>query len=444
MTSPREAGLPRIAIAGRPNVGKSTLFNRLIKKRKAITDPTPGVTRDPIEGSYNISGIPMRLVDTGGYKLENEGFDELVSQKSLLTASEADLILLVLDVTEVTPEDESFMKMLRPYTEKVMLVINKIDSEERENLVWNYYSYGFEKVIGISATHGRGIAQLEEEILNYLETKNFDYTEVSDPIDIRLAILGKPNAGKSTLTNALVGEDRSIVSDIPGTTRDVIEGSFHYKGKNIQVLDTAGIRKKKKVAENVEYYSVNRAISTIDDSDVVLLMIDSIEGLTDQDKKIADHVVKHGKGILLVLNKWDLKPDIENLEDAEKDKIRYFFPILDFAPILTISAKEKTGLKELLNKVIQVQTQRLNRIDTGRLNQALADWVDQNPAPNVKGKSRKIRYITQVSANPVSFVYFVNRKVGFPAAYIEYITNRIRRDFGFHHIPILVEVRESK
>jgi len=444
LTSIKEGGLPKIAIAGRPNVGKSTLFNRLIKKRKAITDPTPGVTRDPIEGRYVISGVPIRLVDTGGYKLENEGFDELVTKKSLETAAEADLILLVLDVSEITPEDESFIQMLRPYSEKVFLIINKIDSPEREDLIWNFYSYGFDKVLGVSATHGKGIAEMEEEIISYLESREFDYTEISDPIDIRLAILGKPNAGKSTLTNALLGQDKSIVSDIPGTTRDVIEGAFKYKGKNFQVLDTAGIRKKKKVAENVEYYSVNRAIRTIDDSDVVVLMIDSEEGLTDQDKKIADHVVKKGKGILLVLNKWDLKPDIPNLEEAEKDKIRYFFPILDFAPVLNISAKEKTGIKELLNKVIQVQTQRLNRIDTGRLNQALADWIEQNPAPSVKGRSRKVRYITQVSADPVSFVYFVNRKKGFPQSYVEYITNRIRRDFGFHHIPLIVDVRESK
>ena len=313
--------IPVVSIIGRPNVGKSTLFNRLIGKRRAITDPTPGVTRDPIPERCLIGNHYVTLVDSGGIKLELEGLDDLVTQKSLSLLDKSDVIVFMMDCMQVTAEDEELVNKLRLYTDKVLLVVNKIDDTHREDLIWEYYSYGFQRVLGISAAHGLGIEELEETLLGMLDLE--ERFEAPEEIEtIKLAVLGKPNTGKSTLTNLLVGEDVSIVSTIPGTTRDVVRGAFSYKNADFTVLDTAGIRRKSKVDESVEYYSVNRSIKTIDEADVILLMIDSVEGLSDQDKKIANLIVRKGKGIILVLNKIDQLTGVENELAAIKDRMR--------------------------------------------------------------------------------------------------------------------------
>lgn len=434
--------LPRIVIVGKPNVGKSTLFNRILKKRRAITDPTPGVTRDAIEEKAIIAGREVILVDTGGYKVERDDrFDELVAEKSLEVLEDADLIMFLVDVDDVSGEDEAYIEHLRPYPDKTLIIANKVDHVEKEPNIYNLYTLGFENIIGISATHGRFIQEMEEKILSMIDFENLKERVDNEP-DLKIAILGKPNVGKSTLTNAFTGRIDSIVSPIAGTTRDVVKGNFQYKKKNIRVLDTAGIRKKKRVVEDIEYYSVNRAIKSINQSDVVFLMIDVEEGLSEQDKKIAHQIVKKGKGVILVLNKWDLKKDVKNEFKAVEDRMRFLFPILDFSPILPISAKNGDGLNELLDMALLVKKQLQQRVETPLLNDALAEWIDFTAIPQVKSKTFKIRYITQVSSDPVEFILFVNREKLFPTSYVRYIKNQIKKEFGFNKIPFTVELKE--
>lgn len=435
--------LPLISIIGRPNVGKSTLFNRLIGKRRAITDPTAGVTRDPIPERWLLGNHHVTLVDSGGVKVEKEGLDFAVSEKSLSLLEISDIIIFLMDVTEITAEDQMLLEELRPYTDKVVLAVNKVDDTSRDDLVWNYFSYGYQRVVGISAAHGLGIEELEDTILGMLDLERTE--EIPDePETIKLAIMGKPNTGKSTLTNLLTGRDISIVSDIAGTTRDVMRGTFIYKGTEYTVLDTAGIRRKSKVEEDVEYYSVNRAIKTIDEADVVLLMIDVKEGLAEQDKKIAQLIVRRGKGIVLVLNKIDQLKGIGNELEAIKDRVRFLFPILNFAPLMPISALEGQDIGKLLDMVWQVWRQLNKRIDTSDVNEALKRWTTDQEPPRGAAGHYKVLYGTQVSENPVRFLFFVNRISQFPDTYVSYLKNCIRKDFGFSYIPVEISLRERR
>ena len=438
-----DSTLPLISIIGRPNVGKSTLFNRLIGKRRAITDPTPGVTRDPIPERWLLSNNPVTLVDSGGVKLDKEGLDFEVSDKSLSLLGISDAIIFLMDCMDVTREDQMLIDTLRPYADKVVLVVNKVDDISRDDLVWNYFSYGYQRVVGISAAHGLGIEELEDSLLGMLDLERTEDIP-EEPETIKIAILGKPNTGKSTLMNLLTGRDISIVSPIAGTTRDVMRGTFIYKGTEYTVLDTAGIRRKSKVEEDVEYYSVNRAIKTIDDADVVLLMVDIMEGITEQDKKIADLIVRRGKGVIIVLNKTDLLKGIPNEIEAIKDRVRFLFPVLSFAPLMPISALKGLDIGKLLDMVWSVWKQLTKRIDTSALNTALKEWTKDNEPPRGAAGHYKVLYGTQVSASPVRFLFFVNRVHDFPDSYISYLKNMIRRDFGFSYIPVEISLRERR
>ncbi|MDD4573166.1 MAG: ribosome biogenesis GTPase Der [Sphaerochaeta sp.] len=435
--------MPVIAIIGRPNVGKSTLFNRLIGKRRAITDPTPGVTRDTIPERWLLGNHPVTIIDSGGVKIDREGLDGLVADKSLALLEISDAIVFMMDCTDVTAEDRELLEFLRPFTDKIVLVVNKIDTPSRDDLLWEYYEYGYQRVLGISAAHGHGIEELEDTLLGMLNLISLD--EAPDELEsVKVAILGKPNTGKSTLANLLVGEEISIVSDIAGTTRDVVMGAFSYKGSDFTVLDTAGIRRKNKVDDDVEYYSVNRAIKTIDEADVVLLMIDAIEGLSDQDKKIAQLIVRRGKGIILVLNKIDLLPGVANELEAIKDRMRFLFPVLSFSPISAISATQGKDIGKLLDTVWAVWRQLNKRIDTSTLNTAIKEWGEAYQPPRGSSGHFKVMYGTQISANPIRFLMFVNRIKDFPQSYIQYMKNCIRRDLGFTQVPIEISLRERK
>jgi GTP-binding protein len=431
----------RVALVGRPNVGKSTLFNRLVGKRQAITDPTPGVTRDAVESVWKNGDRYVLLADTGGYQTEGGELDRVVAARSIERARSCDLIVLVLDIRNLTPEDEDFIALLRPYASKILVALNKADSPEKDTLVADFLPLGFAEYVCISASHGRGVDELTERVFDRLPRQALP--PEPEP-DLRLAILGKPNAGKSTLVNLLTESELSIVSEIPGTTRDPVEGRFVFQGRRIRVIDTAGIRRRGKVVEDVEYYSVNRAIKTISECDVVLLLIDAEEGLTDQDKKIAYQIVKEGRGIIFGLNKWDLLPKIKNQVEAVRDRIRFLFPILDFAPVVPLSAKQGEGLKELLQTVVKVYRQLYQRIDTAKLNEMLRFWMEDLPTPQIKGVTYKIRYLTQVSVLPVKFVAFGNHGKDTPSSMTEYLVNRIRKDLGFSDVPIQFEVRGGK
>lgn len=439
---------PMVAIAGRPNVGKSTLFNRFMHRRLAIVDPTPGVTRDPVESTAFIDGKPVRLVDTGGFKLDRDigsreaEMDELVVEKSLSIIKKADLVLLILEAGKITGEDEEFIRILRPMWDKVIVAVNKCEGGFGQDISWNYLQYGFKELLFISADHGDHITELAKAI-----TSRLDFSKVEEGVEepvIKIAIMGKPNTGKSTLSNRLTRTQNSIVSDYAGTTRDVVEGSFTWGKRKFEVLDTAGIRRRAKVKENVEYYSVNRAIKTLDECDIVFLMIDAEQGLADQDKKICSLAYERGRGIIFVLNKWDLKDQSKKVYKDTVDYIQYMFGQMQFAPILRLSALNGDGIKELMETTIKMYKQLTTKVDTSALNKALEDWLFRYPPPATKAIHFKIRYITQTSTNPVVFRIFATSPDNVPESYVTYLKNRIREDLGFDSIPVQLMMKASR
>ena len=448
-TSKYYINTPLLVIAGRPNVGKSTLFNRFMHRRLAIVDPTPGVTRDPVEADAFIAGKPVHLVDTGGYKLDRDlhsresEMDELVVEKSVEMIKRADKVLLLLEAGIITGEDEEFIHFLRPYWDKVVVAVNKCEGGRGEDVAWNYLQYGFKDLLFISADHGDHITELAHKI-----TEGLDFSKVTEGSEkdrpIKIALLGKPNTGKSTLSNRLTHTQHSIVSDYAGTTRDVVEGAFSYGGRNFEIMDTAGIRRKKKVHENVEYYSVNRAIKTLDKCDLVFLMIDAQEGLSDQDKKICSLAYERGRGIILILNKWDTQEQSRKTLRNTVDYIKAMFGHMNWAPILPLSALKGEGIKDLLNKGIELYDQLTRRVDTSVINKALQDWLFHYPPPATKAIHFKIRYMTQTSINPVSFRIFCTSPDNVPESYVTYLKNSIRKDLGFDQIPVELNLKASR
>jgi len=401
-----------------------------------------------VEAECFIDGKPLRLIDTGGFKLADcEGIDKLVVKKTLDTIKKADLIVLLLDAGEITSEDEEFIEQLRPYREKLVAAVNKTEGGRGQADAWNVLKFGFDKVLMISAEHGDNIGELEQEIIKRLDFSKVEYSpeeqSSSASSNIRIALMGKPNTGKSTLSNRLTSSNSSIVSDIPGTTRDMVEGNFSWKGRDFIILDTAGIRRKSKVTENIEYYSVNRAIKAIDEADIVVLMIDAAEGLTDQDKKIAALAHDKGRGIIMALNKWDTMPQHKNTFKEISSRIHFMFGQMEYAPIVPVSAKDGNGVDKLLNTVIKMYDQLNLNIGTARLNQALEQWLTEHPPPIGPHTRFKLKYAVQKSANPVHFIIFASRPNAVSEAYISYLRNKIRKDLGFSLVPVLVEIKES-
>jgi GTP-binding protein len=455
LTSSRSTeGRFSVAILGRPNVGKSTLFNRLVGSRRAITDPSPGVTRDAVEGTLEFDGLTVQLLDSGGYSLSERTIEKQVAARALVLAGSSDLILLVLEQGGVTKEDLELLDRLRRYEEKLVLVVNKVDTDTHAHALGEFHALGVRRQIDVSAAHGRNVGTLKDLIRAQAALagtrKGAGSTPAVTPAErsadrpprpiLRLAILGKPNTGKSTLLNRLLREEKSLVTDVPGTTRDPVTGSFRFKGTDFHVIDTAGIRRKSKVTDPVEYYSVNRAIKCIDEADVVILLIDVQEGVTDQDKKIAALAASKGRGIVLVQNKWDLA-STDGWEPV-RSRTRFLFPAVEFAPLLALSARTGGGVSGLLDTVIGVWRQLNRTVTTAQLNRHLRSWVAEHPLP-VHGRNVKIRYATQTGTNPVKFVFFVSTLAGYPSRYSKYLVNRIRQDLGFASVPVSVEVRQS-
>lgn len=443
LTSSRSTeGLFRVAIVGRPNVGKSTLFNRLVGQRRAITDPTPGVTRDAVEARLPLEGLSVRLSDSGGYSLSEGTIEKQVAARALALAGGADLVLLVVEVAGLAREDLALIERLRRHQDKLILVVNKVDSETHAHGLGEFHAVGIRRQAAVSAAHGRGVADLKEMIRSAALAAGPPGAGATDEPEpaLRLAILGKPNTGKSTLLNRLLREEKSLVSEVPGTTRDPVSGSFRFKGRWIRVIDTAGIRRKNRVSDPVEYYSVNRAIKCIDEADVVVLLIDVQEGVTEQDKKIAALAARKGRGIVLAQNKMDLVA--QGQWESIRSRTRFLFPAIDFAPLVAVSAATGSGVSRLLDTVLELWRQLNVSVGTAALNQQLQAWVAEYPLP-VHGRNVKIRYGTQTGTNPVRFVLFVNTLAGYPARYSKYLVNRIRRDLGFAEVPVFLEVRQS-
>ncbi|GMO46847.1 MAG: ribosome biogenesis GTPase Der [Treponemataceae bacterium] len=441
------ANLPLVVIAGRPNAGKSTLFNRLLRKRRAITSSVPGVTRDPVECVAELLGKPVLLVDTGGFKLErggqDDGLDALVIQKAFEFIGRADVIVLVLEAGTITGEDEELIKKLRPHWDKVIAAVNKTEGGRLVDESWGAARFGFSELIHISAEHGDNVTALCEKIISRLDLSRVAEIDEEKP-PVRIAVLGKPNTGKSTLANLLTHSERSIVSRKAGTTRDVVEGDFVYKSIPFLLMDTAGIRRRAKVSENVEYYSVNRAIKTLDSADIVFLLIDAEEGFSEQDKKIAALACEKGRGIIFALNKWDTQEQTKAYFKRTVEHIRFQFAHMEWAPILAVSAKTGSGIKELLETAVSLYAQLTTRIETSALNAALHDWTSAYPPPAGRSGHFSLRYIVQNSVNPARFILFASRTDAIPQTYLSYIKNKMRSDLGFDSIPVLLDVRQSR
>jgi GTP-binding protein len=442
---------PLVTIVGRPNVGKSTLFNRLLARRRAITAAMPGVTRDIVEEEFVLAGMPLRLLDTGGVGDDAGEFGAVVAERALAAADDAVAIMLVVAVEGITPEDERLADKLRAASDRVVVVVNKVDHPGREAAMWDFYRLGYETVIGVSAAHGRNISALREELARGIRRRRAAAGSAeaaqSTSAVIRLVIGGKPNTGKSTLLNRLLGEERALVSATPGTTRDPLSGRLDHGGVQIELIDTAGMRRRSKVQDAVEYYAVNRGAAALAGADVAVLLVDASEGLAEQDKRIAAIAMRRGVAVLIGLSKWDMlaeqpEPLAEqpDLLAAAVDRIRFQFPLLHFAPVLPLSGLTGYGVDGMLTKAVELHRQLNLTISTGKLNQAIARWAREY-APTFRGREIRVRYATQTGTNPVRFVCFLNHARGADAAYRRFLENRIRRELGFSEVPLAVEFR---
>ncbi len=433
---------PVVAIVGRPNVGKSTFVNRLIGSRESIVDDMPGVTRDRLYFEAEWSGVPFTVIDTGGIipGMEDEIMLSINSQVEI-AAEQADVIIFLVDGREgLTPVDEDIANLLRRAKKPVFLAVNKVDTPEKASFVNEFYSLGLGDPHPVSAMHGTGdVGDLLDEIIEILPK----YKEEEAKRPIRITVSGKPNVGKSSLINNLLREERVIVSEVSGTTRDAIDTLVKYSGSEYIFVDTAGIRKKAKVDYGVEGFSVDRAIKSIRKSEVVLLMIDATQGITDQDKKIGNIILDAGKAVIIIVNKWDLveKKTSKTINEFTQ-KIRQEAPHLDFAPLLYISAKTGQRVNKIFQSVHEVYDYTHKEIATSLLNKTIMEFYAINPPPSQKGKRLKIYYSTQAGVAPPTFILFINDKKLFPTSYERYIENKLRDSFGFIGTPIRLILRE--
>ena len=436
---------PIIAIVGRPNVGKSTFVNRLVGKRQSIVDDQPGVTRDRIYFDVERQHKQFTVIDTGGIVPGDE--DEImlsIYDQAKIACDEADKIIFLVDgIDGVTPVDEDIANILRQSKKPIFLAVNKVDSHNQVTMISDFYSLAIGEPIAISALHGSGgVGDLLDEI-----TKDFvqDDTKIEDS-SIKLAIVGKPNAGKSSIVNALLGEKRVIVSDVSGTTRDSIDSRLTYNEQEFVIIDTAGIRKKAKVDYGIEKFAVDRAIRSIKECDVALLVIDATEavnGISDQDKKIASIITDAGKGMVIAINKWDLIEDKKsNTINKFEKKLENEIPFLSYVPKIYISAVTHQRLNNIFTRVVEVQAEHAKRVSTGLLNKVINEAYALNPPQTIRNKRLKIMYVTQASTEPPTFILFVNDEKLLKDHYKRYMENKLREAFGFFGTPIRIAVRE--
>lgn len=433
---------PVIAIVGRPNVGKSTIFNRVIGDRLAIVEDKPGVTRDRLYGTGEWNGKPFSIIDTGGIEIDGE--DEImksVRMQAELAIEEADVIIFMADAkTGLTHADDEVAQMLFRSGKPVVLAVNKVDNHGRMDEVYEFYGLGFGQPIAISGSHGLGIGDLLDAAVELLPEQTDDGY---DEDVIRVALIGRPNVGKSSLVNALLGEDRVIVSDVAGTTRDAIDTPFERDGQRYVLIDTAGMRKRGKVYESTEKYSVMRAMKAIERADVVLVLINGEEGIIEQDKHIAGYAHEAGKASIFVVNKWDVVEKDEKTMQVFSQNIRDHFLFMSYAPIVYLSALTKQRLQKLLPVVKHVSEQHAMRIQTHLLNDVVSDAVAINPPPSDKGKRLRINYVTQVATKPPTIVVFVNDPEIMHFSYERYLENKIRAAFNFEGTPIRIFSRRK-
>ena len=426
-----------IAIVGRPNVGKSTLFNRITRSRDALVDDQPGVTRDRLYASVRWGESAFTLVDTGGFDVsEHELLLEQVRAQVLKAVEEADRIVFMVSGRDgLMPADEALADLLRRSGKTVFLAVNKVDGPEHENLTADFYALGFHKVLSLSAAHGYGVRALMDEIAGDLPLQGAQERETGE---IRVAILGRPNAGKSSLINRILGFERLVVSELPGTTRDAIDTLCTLQGRPFRFIDTAGLRRKARVKEKIEKFSMIKALRSLERCHIAVVVLDAAEGVAEQDARICGYAFERGRGLILAVNKWDLlKKDAEKRKDLEKafDRQLHF---VSFAPRLKLSALTGAGVHKLPGTIVDLYGQFSSRVATGALNKAIQDIVDAKPPPRVGNASLKVLYATQAETKPPTFVVFVNRPDVVHFSYHRFLVNRLKENLGLQKTPIKV------
>ncbi|MGQ9654638.1 MAG: ribosome biogenesis GTPase Der [Thermodesulfobacteriota bacterium] len=433
---------PIVAIVGRPNVGKSTLFNRISRQRRALVDDTPGVTRDRIYNEVVWNGKGFILVDTGGFEpATKEPLLSLVREQTELAIEEADLILFLMDAKDgPTASDMETAALLRRTSKPVFYVVNKVDGERHDPSALLFYELGAERVQVISAKYGRGVSDLLDQI-------TMGFPQATPPAEkggdeIRVAVVGRPNVGKSSLVNRLLGEDRSLVSPIPGTTRDSVDSELRWHGKRLVLIDTAGIRRKSRIHRPLDKYCVMKALKGIERCDVAVLLLDATQGVTDQDATIGGYILERGRGCVVLVNKWDLIAKDHRTHEQYVEEVRRGLRHLDFAPVLTVSAYTGLRVRRLLEWVNTVHESCLRRVPTPALNRSFRKWISEQPPPIYRGRRARLYYMTQPQVAPPTFVAFSNAPEAISDSYRRYLVHRIREEFDFIGATIRVEVRE--
>ncbi|MCE5714277.1 ribosome biogenesis GTPase Der [Staphylococcus pseudintermedius] len=431
---------PVVAIVGRPNVGKSTIFNRIVGERVSIVEDTPGVTRDRIYSSGEWLTHEFNVIDTGGIEIGDAPFQTQIRAQAEIAIDEADVIIFMVNVREgVTQNDELVAQILYKSKKPVVLAVNKVDNPDMRNDIYDFYSLGFGEPFPLSGSHGLGLGDLLEEVAKHFKK---DTSHPYDDDTIRLSLIGRPNVGKSSLINAILGEERVIVSNIAGTTRDAIDTVYSYEGQDYVLIDTAGMRKKGKVYESTEKYSVLRALKAIERSNVVLVVLDAEQGIIEQDKRVAGYAHEEGKAIVIVVNKWDTLEKDSNTMKKFMDEVRKNFQFLDYAQIAFVSAKEKMRLRTLFPLINEASENHKKRVQSSTLNEVITDAIAMNPTPTDKGRRLNIFYATQVAIEPPTFVVFVNDVELMHFSYKRYLENQIRQAFGFEGTPVHIIARK--
>ena len=434
--------LPVLALVGRPNVGKSTLFNRLTRERKAIVHDLPGVTRDRNYGTAEWDGRKFLVIDTGGFEPEAEtALKKQVQEQTRLAIEEADAIVFLFDgKAGLHPIDREAADLLRKVPKPVFFAANKIDSQARANGLYEFYALGVDEILPVSAEHGLGVAEILDRVVKTFpeETDTGSETATSP---LALAVVGRPNVGKSTLANRLLGYERSVVDATPGTTRDAIDTPLEFAGRSYTLIDTAGIRRKARIADRLEQYSVVRSLGSIDRGDVIVYIIDATEGVTSQDAQILAYAAERGKGLVLAVNKWDAVAPDKKDPRAYRQEVYYKLPFVDFAPVKFISAATGQGVGKMMASVKSVAAAYRLKIPTSPLNQALRAIFAKNPPPLARGKPVKFFYATQIGVGPPTFALFVNFAHGIGPSYERYLVHQLRQALGFEGAPLRLVIR---
>ncbi len=430
---------PIVAVVGRPNVGKSTLFNRLVGKRLAITHEVPGTTRDRLYAEAEWGGVSFILVDTGGLEVETSKLMAQVRAQAQIAIAEADVILFLVDVKDgLTAGDEEVAQVLRRTAKPVLLAVNKADNKALREAAVEFYALGLGELYPVSALHGTGTGDLLDQVVSAFPVEE----EEEEPEAIKIAIVGRPNVGKSSLLNRILGQERSIVHDVPGTTRDAIDTQLDWEGEPVVLIDTAGIRRKGRIQRGVEKYSVLRALRAIDRADVVLLLIDAVEGATAQDAHIAGYILEEAKSVVVVINKWDLVEKDTYTMQIYLEHVYTVLRFLDYVPVLFASALTGQRVDQVLPTALRVQGARLIRIATAELNRILQEATARHSPPSKAGKRLKFYYVTQAAVDPPTFVFFVNDPHLVHFSYERYLENRLREHYGFLGTPLRLSFRK--